>query len=471
MKQGRVVVIGSGFGGLACALLLAKAGREVLVLERQVQPGGCLQSYRRGRYSFDTGLHYVGGLAEGQPVHALFDELGLLSLPWQRLNADGFDRVTIGDETFCFAEGYDRFAETLAARFPHERQALHDYAELLRNLPAIQEIGEVAAYDYLTRTFSDPLLMNVLAGTALKMELRRESLPLFHFAHGLSSFVGSSWRLRGDGNSMVRALTDAIRTAGGTIVCQAEVEELVEREGRIVAVRCADGEVYEGSQFVSDVHPAQTFDMVRESQVLKKLFRRRIGMLDNTWGMFTASLVLRPQTLRYFNHNKYVYRRANVWDEPPHDGSVDRVMVSARVPEDGSDDVTQIDLLTPMPWSLCQQWTETKVGRRGEDYQQLKQRMTEGCVALAERVIPGLGTMVEQVVTSTPLTYRDYTLTPCGSAYGLRKDCRSLLSTMLSVRTPVSNLLLTGQNLILHGLEGVAMTAKMTVNEIVRMDN
>lgn len=471
MKQGRVVVIGSGFGGLACALLLAKAGREVLVLERQVQPGGCLQSYQRGRYSFDTGLHYVGGLAEGQPVHALFDELGLLSLPWHRLDADGFDRVTIGDETFCFAEGYDRFAETLAARFPHERQALHDYAELLRNLPAIQEIGEVAAYDYLTRTFSDPLLMNVLAGTALKMELRRESLPLFHFAHGLSSFVGSSWRLRGDGNSMVRALTDAIRAAGGTIVCQAEVEELVEREGRIVAARCANGEVYEGSQFVSDVHPAQTFDMVRESQVLKKLFRRRIGMLDNTWGMFTASLVLRPQTLRYFNHNKYVYRRANVWDEPPHDGSVDRVMVSARVPEDGSDDVTQIDLLTPMHWSLCQQWTETKVGRRGEDYLQLKQRMTEGCVALAERVIPGLGTMVEQVVTSTPLTYRDYTLTPCGSAFGLRKDYRSLLSTMLSVRTPVSNLLLTGQNLILHGLEGVAMTARMTVDEIVRMDN
>ena len=40
-----VVIIGSGFGGLVCAHLLAKAGKRVLVLERQQQAGGCIQSY------------------------------------------------------------------------------------------------------------------------------------------------------------------------------------------------------------------------------------------------------------------------------------------------------------------------------------------------------------------------------------------------------------------------------------------
>ena len=57
-----VVIIGSGFGGLVCAHLLAKAGKRVLVLERQQQPGGCIQSYQRKGQAFDTGLHYVGGL-------------------------------------------------------------------------------------------------------------------------------------------------------------------------------------------------------------------------------------------------------------------------------------------------------------------------------------------------------------------------------------------------------------------------
>jgi all-trans-retinol 13,14-reductase len=75
--------------------------------------------------------------------------------------------------------------------------------------------------------------------------------------------------------------------------------------------------------------------------------------------------------------------------------------------------------------------------------------------------------MVEKQYTSTPLTYRDYTLTPCGSAYGVRKDCRNLLMTMLSPRTPIPNLLLTGQNLILHGVEGVTKTAVLTCEEAI----
>ena len=54
-----VIIIGSGFGGLVCGHILSKAGKSVLLLERQAQPGGCIQSYRREGLTFDTGLHYV----------------------------------------------------------------------------------------------------------------------------------------------------------------------------------------------------------------------------------------------------------------------------------------------------------------------------------------------------------------------------------------------------------------------------
>lgn len=467
MSRQKVIIIGSGFGGLVCGLLLSRAGKDITIIERQKQPGGCLQSYRREGYAFDTGMHYVGGLAEGQPLHHLFADLGLLALHWHKLDPEGFDRVTIGGDTFAFAEGYDRFAETLAEQFPQQRTALHEYADLLRTLPPMQEIGETAAYDYLARSFKDELLINVLAGTSLKTELRRESLPLFHFAHGQSSYIQGSWRLQGDGGLIVSTLISAIEANGGQVCCNAEVAELKEHNGVITAAICSNGESYEGDVFISDVHPVLTFGWVKQSTVLKNLFRRRINMLNNTYGMFTASLLLKPHTLPYFNHNKYIFRHANVWDEPNAGGRVDRVMVSARVPEDGSSHVRQIDLLTPMLWTLCQPWENTKVGQRGEDYNAIKQRMAEECIALAERQLPGLTGAIDKVFTSTPLTYRDYTLSPCGSAYGLRKDCRSLLMTTLSPRTPIANLLLTGQNLILHGLEGVAMTARMTVDEIL----
>ena len=433
-------------------------------------PGGCLQSYRRGDWEFDTGLHYVGGLAEGQSLHDAFETLGLLKLPWQRLDADGFDQITIGKQTFPLAEGYDQFADTLADRFPQERTALRQYADLLRNLPPMEECSQVNAYDYLASLFHNPLLINILSATAMRMELKRETLPLFTFAHSMSSYVQSSWRLKGSGNTLINSLIADIKAAGGEVCCHAEVKELKEHEGRIVAARCPNGRTFEGRIFISDVHPALTFGWIKDSHVLKGIFRKRINFLENTCGMFTAQLVIKPDTLSYFNHNKYVYRKANVWTFAEDANIIGGVMVSAKVPEDGSQYVRQIDLLTPMPWTLCKAWENTEVGRRGQIYEMQKGRMADECIRLAERVIPGLNGMIEKRYTSSPLTWRDYTLTPDGSAFGIRKDYHSPLMTILSPKTPIPNLFLTGQSLVLHGLEGVTRTAFSTLESVTNYE-
>ena len=475
------VIIGSGLGGLECAHILSKAGMSVLLLERGTQAGGCLQSYRRLGLAFDTGFHYVGGLDEGQSLHSAFRHLGLLRLPWQRLD-NHFDRVTIGNQTFSFAQGYDAFVETLTAAFPAERDALNKYADMLKQCgeqqfdalnpqtgesSVLSRFFETSAYQYLTETFHDPLLINVLCGTSLKMELRKESLPLFTFAHGNGSFIESSWRLKGDGSLIVNSLTDGIRMHGGEIICNTEVRELVEKDGKLVHAVCSNGEIYEGTIFISNIHPAVTCNLVKQSSRMKKVYRSRITHLENTFGMFTVSLRIKPQTLRYFNWNQYIYKEPDVWTFHLKNNPVSGVLVSCRIPEDGSKYVQQVDLLTPRNWSECEQWSHTEVGRRGEDYKAMKKRVADECITLAERFIPGLRDRITGCYTSTPLTYRNYTLTPEGSAYGLRKDFRNPIITLLSPRTPIPNLLLTGQNLMLHGLHGVTMTALFTCAEVL----
>ncbi|WP_293671352.1 NAD(P)/FAD-dependent oxidoreductase [uncultured Parabacteroides sp.] len=477
-----VVIIGSGLGGLECAHILSHAGMRVLLLERGAQAGGCIQSYKRNGLAFDTGLHYVGGLDEGQSLHAAFKHLGLLRLPWQRLDVE-FDRVTIGDRTFSFTQGYDGFVNTLAADFPAERDALNRYADLLKQVNALQfetldpqstdhlflsKLFETSAYRYLTETFCDPLLINVLSGTSLKMELRRESLPLFTFAHANGSFIESSWRLKGDGSLIVKSLVNDIRSHGGEIICNAEVEELVEKDGKLAYAVCSNGESYEGNLFISDIHPAATCRLVKQSDRIRNIYRKRMEQMENTFGMFTVSLRIEPGTLRYFNWNQYIYKQPDVWTFYQENVPVKGVLVSCRVPEDGSEYVQQIDLLTPMTWNQCESWSQTKVGQRGEDYKAMKERVAGECIALAEQFIPGLGDMTVRRYTSTPLTYRDYTCTPEGSAYGMRKDFRNPVMSLLSSRTPVPNLYLTGQNLMLHGLHGVTITAFSTCAGILR---
>ena len=462
-----VLIIGSGLGGLECGALLAKRGFKVLVLEGSNQPGGCMQSFRRGGLHYDTGLHYVGGLAQGGAMHEAFAELGLLDLPWQRMDED-FDHVIIGGRHFAFHQGYEAFVEGLAKDFPHQREALQSYVQRLQNITA--EDMDVCAYDYLQETFSDELLLNVVSAAAMKTELRKESLPLFNFAHTCSSFIESSWRLKGDGNVLVRKLIGTIEEVGGEVRTNSKVVRLTETDGRISSAICADGQTYEAEYFISDIHPAVLCDLLEGCPSVRKAFRRRMTFGENTCGMFTAQLSIKPESLRYFAHNVFVYDKPNVWTMTEENDPVKGVMISARVPEDGSDNLRQIDLLTPMPWHECQAWAETKVGRRGEDYKAFCQQKTKECIRLAEQYIPGLSEMVEQCYTSTPLTYRDYLGSPEGGAFGMRKDCRCSMLSFHSVSTPLPNLLLTGQSIILPGIEGVTMTAFETCRKI-KQDN
>ena len=322
-----VIIIGSGLGGLECGCILARKGMSVLILERQMQPGGCMQSYKRRGVAFDTGMHYVGGLGESDCLHAPFKYLGLMDLPWQRLDPTGFDRVTIGDRTFRYAEGHKAFYETLVQDFPHQAEALQKYcgvmnevgSHLFDSLKPRDEVDffstslfSTGAYDFLTTNFSDNLLMNTLCGSSLKMELCKEKLPLYTFAQGNNSFIQSSWRLKGDGMLIVEKLISNLRSMGGEIICNAGVEELIEKDGRLVAARCANGEVYEADLFISNAHPAVTCDLVKESTKMKRVYKNRMHNLENTYGMFTLSLSLKPGTLKYFNFNQYIYREANV---------------------------------------------------------------------------------------------------------------------------------------------------------------
>jgi hypothetical protein len=474
-----VIIIGSGLGGLECAHILSKAGKRVLVLEKEAQPGGCVQSYRRNGLTFDTGFHYVGGLEEGQSLHAAFNMLGLMALPWKKLD-DAFDRILIGEEEFSFMQGYESFRENLQLYFPHEREALQQYVQLLKQTEQTQlellnpesasaplALFETGAWQYLTQTFHNSMLVNVLSATFLKMELRKETLPLFTFLHGNASFIESSWRLKGPGSLIAGSLIQDIREQGGEIICRAKVEELIEKNGELTCARCSNGQVYEGKCFISDVHPAVTCSWIKPAESLRSIYRRRIGALENTFGMLTVSLVIKPHVMKYFNWNQYVYRRADVWTFYQDAISINGLLITARPPEDESEYLRQIDLLTPLTWDKCMRWAQSSIGHRGQDYQEMKQRLADECMELAARFIPNLKKMVEQVYVSTPLTYRDYTGTLEGAAYGIRKDYRNPMMTVLSPRTPLPNLLLTGQNLVLHGIHGVTMTAMYTCAEIL----
>ncbi len=481
-----VVIIGSGLGGLECGYILSKKGLNVCVLEQNPQIGGCLQTFRRGKSTFDTGFHYVGGLEEGQSLHKLFRYFELMDLPWHKLDEGCFDEIILNGKSYSFANGHERFVETLAAEFPHQRKNLQNYASFLKQVGdnlyhSFEKKNEEefystsvfskSAFNFLNETITDPVLRNVLSGTSLKMELNPQKLPLYIFAQINNSFIQSAWRLNGGGSLIADALATKIRERGGVVLTKAKVTHLIEENGKIAAVEVNNEERISATYFISGIHPARTLELITESKQIRRIYRKRISGLPNTYGMFTANISLKESAVPYLNRNQYIYKTNDVWSYSHYEAGkkASCVLVSYRVPEQEDEYARNLDILTPMHWAEVEKWHDTFIGKRGDEYEDLKLQKASECIELASQYIPGLKDGIQKVYTSTPLSYRDYTGTADGSAYGIQKDYNQLMYTILTPRTPVPNLLLTGQNLNLHGILGVSMTSFFTCAGIVGM--
>lgn len=477
----KIIIIGAGLGGLECGYLLSKQGFEVCILEQGKQIGGCLQSFERKGYRFDTGFHYVGGMGEEEILYRQFKDFNLLNLPWKELDRECFDEVYIDGEKFSYINGYENFAEELSRQFPNQREALHRYASILKNAqeglqdfskmadnPTSRELMTTSAYNFLQQNFSDEKLRNVLSATSLKMDLLADSLPFYLFAQINGTFIQSAWRLVGGGQVIADRLADGIRSFGGEVRTRAQVTGMQVDNERVSRILINGEEEMACDLVISDIHPNILFPLLPEG-ALRKRYIQRIKNLHNSFGVFTVHLFIKENSVKYRNRNLFIHHQPELWRtaDQPVDGRTRSIGVHFSVPEDGGEYTHNIDLFMPMYWQEVAEWADSRPMHRSGAYEAFKQRRAEDAIAQVLPYLPELKGNIEQFFTSTPLTYHDYTGTCEGSAYGICTDCNNLMITLLPTKTPLPNLFLTGQSINFHGVLGVTVTSKITCAQIM----
>ena len=95
------VIVGGGLGGLFTAAILSKEGVKVTVLEKNLNLGGGLQSFKRFGEVYDAGMHILSGMHEDgrfqrtemkhvhfieQSIHCINIFCQCLTLVWEILN-------------------------------------------------------------------------------------------------------------------------------------------------------------------------------------------------------------------------------------------------------------------------------------------------------------------------------------------------------------------------------------------------
>lgn len=491
MEKYDVIIIGGGLGGLFCGAILSKEGMKVLLLERHHTVGGCLQSFHRNGRILDTGMHYVGSMREGQIMHLYLKYLDVYdSLRLRELDESGFERIyLLNGKEYRHAIGYERFVDTLAADFPDEYNGLKQYSRILQDInqlisPQMLKHGKIADFDkcmkYMSLSASDtidscvkdPVLRSVLAGTNALYAGNRNTTSLYE--HGIinsSNIEGCSYFVDGS-QQLADKLAERIRNNQGKIRMSADVSQIHIDGLYADYVELKGGERIYAKNVISSLHPVTTMAILGNNSVIKKSFHTRINSLSNTYGFFTTYLIIRPNTIPYVNSNHWYYNTDDVWsiDKGRYKGFDMPFMLVISQPNSISNYTEVITILTPMPKQQIKQWSETSIGKRGRDYEAFKARYSEVIIDYVCQFQPELRSNIEQVYTATPLTYRDYTGTPDGSAYGVLKDYHNPLAAYIPVKMKIPNLYLTGQSINVHGCLGTSISAVATCGELIGME-
>jgi phytoene dehydrogenase-like protein len=494
-----VIVIGSGIGGLAAAALLSRVGRRrVLVLERHFKLGGFTHSFRRGAYSWDPGVHYIGEMHEGGRLRTLFDLATGGAVRWQKLPS-AFDRFLYPGFEFAVRDGRGRFRDDLVAAFPAQAAAIDRYLADVRRatgwyvrriaaglmpralarlmlLPG-RRLALMTTGEYLRRHIPDPRLRAVLAS-----QWGNYGLPPARSAFAIHALVvdhyrRGAWYPAGGAGSIAAGAAPVIAAGGGECLVNAEVQEILVERGRAVGVRVAVGQghrreerVVRAPLIVSDAGAEATYTRLLPPSVARRE-RDLVAAAERSPSMVQLFLGLRrdPRELGVSGENVWIFegtdhdaafgtRAATV------DGDPAGCFVSFPSLRDPHATAHTAEIITWVDGAAFAAWAAQPWRRRDEAYESLKREITEGLLALVERRLPGFTDLVAYRELATPLSIEHFTAHPGGAVYGLAATPARLAADWLTVRTPLPGLLLAGADAASPGVAGAMMGGVMAAS-------
>jgi phytoene dehydrogenase-like protein len=494
------IVIGSGIGGMTTAACLSRQGKKVLVLEQHYTAGGFTHAYARNGYEWDVGVHYIGEVGSRRSLtRQLFDFITDGELRWAPMDQN-YDRFFIGGERFDAMGGRRDFVKALKARFPQEESAIDEYMrrldtvgravqvltmeKLFSGLPgkfvrwgrktAMPAYINRTTYDVLRELTEDEMLIAVLTGQwgdngvpPQRSSFLIHALIARHYLHGAYYPVGGASR-------MAETIIPVIQSGGGEVFTYARVEEILFERRKVTGVRMQDGTEIRAPQVISNAGVFNTFERLLPARISKRYgYTRRLRQVERSIAHIGLYIGLQhtAEELELPKTNFWIYpdteHAANVdaFEQDP-EAEFPAVYISFPSAKDPSwqeryPGTATIEIVAPAFYEHFKQWQDQPWGKRGEAYDDFKQRLTARLLDYLYEKLPQLRGKIDYCELSTPLSTDFFCEYRQGEMYGLSHDPQRFEQDWLRPRTRIPGLYLTGQDVLSCGVGG-AMFAGFT---------
>ena len=325
----KVIVIGSGFGGLASALRLRAKGYEVTLLEKHPDLGGRARVFKRGNFIYDGGPTVITAPYLIEELFSLFNKK--ISNYVKIVPLDLWYRFVFNDgETFDYSgneklmekeikkfsdkdyEGYNKLVKFTEKIFDKGFTDLSDkpfnnFSFMIKQIPSLLNLksyksvyGLVSNYisnEKLRRVFSmHPLLVGGNPFTTTSI-------------YALILFLEKKWGIHysmGGTGSVVKALEKLMEEENIRIIKDAEVTEIISKNKDVKAVKINKSKIIDCDYVVCNSDPPNVYkNLIKSKDNYNFLFKQKMKRMDYSMGLFVYYFGSKKQYKNVAHHTIY----------------------------------------------------------------------------------------------------------------------------------------------------------------------